>query len=139
MGIFDFLTGGASKLVDSIGNAIDKNVTSDEERETLKIELKKEINKITAMQIEAAEKEALQVSDRLKADMQSDSWLSKNIRPMSLIFVTLSVMALAYITIFVLPPEEVKKVEPWTELFKWVMMTMYGFYFGSRGYEKVKK
>ena len=73
--IIQWLTGGVIKQV---GTVIDDLVTTDEER----LEAKQKIQEI----LEQAEKEAQQqVSERWTYDMQSESWLSKNIRPMVLI------------------------------------------------------
>lgn len=118
-------TGG--NLIDSIGNAIDKNVTTDAEREALKNEL----TKIIGSQQQAAENELTQ---RLVTDMASDSWLSKNIRPMVLIFILL-----VYSTFSVLDGNvrQFKINSNYIELLgQWGMLIM-SFYFGSRGLEKI--
>jgi hypothetical protein len=77
--IFQWLTGGVIK---NIGNVIDKLTTTEEE----KLLIKKQIQEI----LEKADTEAqVQVTERWKADMNSDSFLSKNIRPLVLVYLLL--------------------------------------------------
>lgn len=127
-----------SKVIDSIGNAIDKNVTNDEERDKLKNELTKEINSFKKEQLKFIATYDSEVSNRHANDMKSDSWLSKNIRPLSLAFLTIATVVLAYLTIFILDPEKVELIKPWQELLRLLLVTIYAFYFGSRGIEKVQ-
>jgi hypothetical protein len=75
------------------------------------------------------------VTDRWKADMSSDSFLSKNVRPLSLIFLTVTTMALIYIDSF---NESIQVGEEWIELLKSLLLGVYIAYFGSRGIEKYK-
>jgi len=131
-------SGGVSKVVDSVGGVIDELVTSDEEREQLKVKIQKELNNFQISQLESLARYDAEVTARHKADMASDSWLSKNIRPMALAFLTVSTVLLAYLTIFMLPVDKVPLIDPWQELLKLLLITAYGFYFGSRGLEKVK-
>ncbi|MFV1982651.1 MAG: 3TM-type holin [Thiohalomonadales bacterium] len=133
----DFFSSNVSNLVDSVGNTIDKLVTSDEERETLKIKMTEELNKLKSIQIDAISKYDSEISKRHLADMQSDSWLAKNIRPLSLAFLTVSTVLLAYLTIFILSVEKIALIDPWLDLLKTLLITVYAFYFGSRGFEKV--
>jgi len=79
--------------------------------------------------------EMQEVSKRWVSDMSSDSWLSKNTRPMTLIFLTMSMV------IFMLLDSsdidfEVDSV--WVDLLKSLLITVYVAYFGSRGAEKFK-
>jgi len=69
--------------------------------------------------------------------MTSDSWLSKNVRPMILIFLTVMTVVLAYSTIFALPPDKVTLLKPWIDTIGGLLSMVYGFYFGSRGLEKI--
>ena len=124
--ILSWLTGGVIK---SIGNAIDKISTSDEER----LIIKKEIQEILEEADNNAQKE---VSARWAADMNSDSFLSKNIRPMVLIFLTVVFSALAFtdgnIGTF-------KIAEAYIPIFQTLLVTVYGAYFVGRSWEKAKK
>jgi hypothetical protein len=78
--------------------------------------------------------EAIAVSERWKADMTSDSWLSKNTRPLTLIYLTLASTILIIIDSF----HTLFDVDTaWVELLKTLLVTVYVAYFGSRGAEKV--
>ena len=68
--------------------------------------------------------------------MQSDSWLSKNIRPLVLIFLCISTVLLIFIDAGVIS-FDVKS--SWVDLLQLVLMTTIGAYFGGRSIEKVKK
>jgi len=133
----DLFSSNVTNLVDSVGNTIDKLVTSDEERDKLKIEMEAELNKLKIIQLDAIQKYDSEISNRHTSDMKSDSWLSKNVRPLSLVFLTVSTVLLAYLTIFVLEADKVALIEPWKDLLQILLVTVYAFYFGSRGFEKV--
>jgi len=79
--------------------------------------------------------EMQEVSKRWDSDMKSDSWLSKNTRPMTLIFLTISTVVI--ILLDSLNIEFGVGVE-WIELLKSLLITTYVAYFGSRGVEKFK-
>lgn len=134
----NLFSSGASKVVDSLGAAIDKLVTSDEERKQLKVALEKEMNGFKEAQLVAIADYDKEITQRHANDMKSDSWLSKNIRPLTLAFLTVATVVLAYLTIFLLDEKSVALVEPWLDLLKVLLVTIYAFYFGSRGFEKVQ-
>ena len=124
--IFQWLTGGVIK---EIGNTIDKLTTTEEE----KLEIKKQIQEI----LEKADSDAqVQVTERWKADMASDSFLSKNIRPLVLVFLTFVFTVLAFfdgnIGQFSVAPQYVP-------IFQSLLITVYGAYFVGRTWEKNKK
>jgi hypothetical protein len=77
-----------------------------------------------------------QVTERWKFDMNSDSWLSKNIRPLTLIFLVISTVLIIFIDAGALQ-FEVKS--SWIDLLQLVLITVIGAYFGGRSLEKVKK
>lgn len=79
--------------------------------------------------------ELQQISERWKADMSSDSWLSKNTRPMTLIFLTISMVVLIMLDSLDLA---FKVDSSWVDLLKSLLLTVYVAYFGSRGIEKFK-
>lgn len=133
------VTSGASELVDSVGNAVNSWFTTDEERDQKRNELQQIINANNEKNMEAISKFEGEVTERHKNDMNSDSWLSKNVRPMSLIFVTVMVVALAFCSIFILDVKDVVLVTPWISLFQALMIAMYTFYFGGRSFEKTRK
>ena len=76
------------------------------------------------------------VTDRWQADMKSDSWLSKNVRPLVLIFLIVCTMLMIFIDAGTIAFEVEEK---WTDLLQLVLITVIGAYFGGRSIEKVKK
>ena len=120
---------GATELVKGVGGVIDNLHTSKEE----KLEAERKI-KDMIMGYEAEMQK--QVTERWKVDMNSDSWLSKNIRPMVLIFLCISTVLLIFIDAGVIS-FEVKA--SWVDLLQLVLITVIGAYFGGRSIEKVKK
>ena len=124
--IWQWLSGNVIK---DVGDAIDKLTTTKEE----KLQIKKEIQII----VEKATAEAdTQITKRWESDMTSDSWLSKNTRPMALIF--LSFMAIAFIWVDSHHEISFTVEQEWIALLKQLLTTVYIAYFGSRGVEKFK-
>jgi len=120
---------GASTLVKDVGGVLDELITSTDEK--LAAELK--IKELIAKHEVEMERE---VSTRWSADMISDSWLSKNVRPMVLIFLVVSTILLVFVDAGVIA-FEVK--DSWVDLLQLVLITVIGAYFGGRSLEKVKK
>ena len=123
--IFGWLTGN---LVKEIGNAIDKISTSTEEKLVIKAKVQELIEKSHA---DAQE----QVTNRWEADMKSDSFLAKNIRPLVLIFLTVVFSALAFTDGNIGGFKVAKEYIP---IFQTLLVTVYGAYFVGRTYEKAK-
>jgi hypothetical protein len=123
------LSGGATELIKSVGGVIDNLHTSKEEKLAAELKIKDMI-----MSYEAEMQK--QVTERWKMDMNSDSWLSKNIRPLVLVFLVVATVLLIFIDGGVI----IFKVEDkWTDLLQLVLITVIGAYFGGRSLEKVKK
>ena len=80
--------------------------------------------------------EMQEVSKRWSSDMKSDSWLSKNTRPMALIFLTASLVVIMLLDSFEI---NFTVDAGWVDLLKSLLITVYVAYFGSRGVEKFKK
>ena len=80
--------------------------------------------------------EMQEISKRWQSDMKSDSWLSKNTRPMTLIFLTISMVLLILLDSFEI---DFSVSSGWVDLLKSLLITVYVAYFGSRGAEKFKK
>lgn len=132
----DILNGVTGGLVGQIGEIIDKTSTSDEERMRAKLDADKAINDYALALGEQLLTAEVQLTKRQENDMASDSWLSKNVRPIVLVFLTSSVMLLAYLSIFILPVEKVALIDPWIDLLTTVLLAAYSFYFGGRTIEK---
>jgi len=120
---------GATALVSGLGSVIDNLHTSKEEKLAAELKIKELVSNYEA----EMEK---QVTDRWKADMESDSWLSKNTRPIVLLFLVTSTVLMIFIDAGVIA----FNVEPkWTDLLQLVLITVIGAYFGGRSLEKAKK
>ena len=122
-------SGGASKLVESVGGVLDNVITTKDE----KLEAKRKLKELILSHEAQMQKN---VTDRWNADMKSDSWLSKNVRPMVLIFLIVCTMLMIFIDAGTIAFEVEEK---WTDLLQLVLITVIGAYFGGRSIEKVKK
>ena len=133
-----FLASKAPKVLAAIGDVLPdqgglgvvKNIISSD----TKI---KAVDKEEAMRlIELDMQELKEVSSRWRSDMKSDSWLSKNTRPLALIFLTASAVFMMAVDSFHL---QFDVDESWINLLKTLLVTVYVAYFGSRGAEKITK
>ena len=122
-------SGGAADLVKGVGGVIDNLHTSKEE----KLEAERKIKELVANHEIEMEKN---ITSRWEADLKSDSWLSKNVRPLVLIFLIICTMLLIFIDAGTIN-FEVKS--SWVDLLQLVLITVIGAYFGGRSLEKVKK
>ena len=130
MGILNkLISGGASKLVDSVGSILDDVITTDDE----KLEAKRKLKQLILNHEAQLQKN---VTDRWKADMNSDSWLSKNVRPLVLVFLVVSTVLMIFIDAGAI---SFTLEEKWTDLLQLVLITVIGAYFGGRSLEKTKK
>jgi hypothetical protein len=123
------LSAGAANLVKSVGGVLDNLTTTKEEKLAAELKIKDMI-----MGYEAEMQK--QVTERWKMDMNSDSWLSKNIRPLVLVFLVVATVLLIFIDGGVI---SFKVEDKWTDLLQLVLITVIGAYFGGRSLEKVKK
>ena len=132
-----FLAGAGSNIIGSLGDVLpDKGVMG---------LVKNLIKKDPELQAEDKEKalallnqdtiEMQEVSKRWASDMKSDSWMSKNTRPMALIFLTVSMVLLIFVDSTGM---EFDVDSGWVDLLKSLLITVYVAYFGSRGAEKFK-
>ena len=125
----NLLSGGAAELVKGVGGVIDNLHTSKEE----KLEAEQKVKELVSSYEIEMEKN---ITERWTMDMKSDSWLSKNIRPLVLVFLVVSTVLMIFIdagTITFVVEDK------WTDLLQLVLITVIGAYFGGRSLEKVKK
>ncbi len=122
-------SGGATDLVKSLGDVIDNLHTSKEEKLAAELKIKQ---LISDYEVEMEKN----ITSRWEADLKSDSWLSKNVRPLVMIFLIVCTMLLIFIDAGALN-FEVKS--SWVDLLQLVLITVIGAYFGGRSLEKVKK
>ncbi len=125
----NIFSGGAADLVKGVGGVIDNLHTSKEE----KLEAERKIKELVANYEVEMEKN---ITARWEVDLKSDSWLSKNVRPMILIFLVVCTTLLIFIDAGAIN-FEVK--DTWVDLLQLVLITVIGAYFGGRSLEKVKK
>jgi len=122
-------SGGAADLVKGVGSVIDNLHTSGEE----KLAAENKIKELIANYEVEMEKN---ITSRWKADMNSDSWLSKNVRPLVLIFLVVCTMLLIFIDAGKL---QFNVKDSYIDLLQLVLITVIGAYFGGRSFEKSKK
>ena len=124
------LIGGLfGKVVENAEGILDEVITTKEERDAAKAKMRQ-------MLLDSEAKAQEQVTNRWEADMKSDSWLSKSIRPLVLAWLVVCTTILIFIDAGVI----VFKVEDkWVDLLQLVLITVIGAYFGGRSIEKVKK
>ena len=125
----NLLSGGAADLVKGVGGVIDSLHTSEEE----KLAAEQKIKELVSNYEVEMEK---QITERWKMDMGSDSWLSKNIRPLVLVFLVVATILLIFIDAGAI---SFTVQDKWTDLLQLVLITVIGAYFGGRSLEKVKK
>ena len=131
MGVLNTITGFLSggDIVKDIGGVLDNLHTSGEE----KAEAERKIKEILVQAEQAAQQ---QVSARWEADMKHGSWLSKNIRPITLIFLTICFVILS---VFDGNIREFTIGAAYVPVYQTLLMTVYAAYFAGRSIEKVKK
>jgi len=127
MSLLSFLTNGVSSLINNVGGVVDQLSTSDEEKETLKNSLFGLI-KDFAREIETA------ISERHQTDMSSDSWLSKNVRPLLLLSSFYAILIFAILEAFHFG-FQVK--QSYLDTLEMVIVSGIGFYFAGRTSEKI--
>ena len=124
--ILNILGGSA---IEKIGNVVDNLSTSDEERLAARKAIKELLLK--------AESDAQdQVTRRWESDMKSDNWLSKNIRPLICVFLTVIFVVLS---MFDGNIGEFKIQDSYVPIYQTLLITVYGAYFAGRSIEKIKK
>ena len=119
-------------LLDVGMKVLDKFVPDPEAKAKAQMELLKMQQEGRLAELQADTKEQEELTKRLTSDMSSDSWLSKNIRPLSLI----SLFA-AYIIFALMSAAGINTNESYTMLLGQWGQLAFGFYFGSRGMEKI--
>ena len=134
MGLLSTIAKGAGSLlggdtIKDVGNIIDNLHTSEEEKAEAR-------QKIEQLLVEAEQKAQEQVSARWEADLKHGSWLSKNIRPITLIFLT---GVFVILSVFDGNMGEFTISDAYVPVYQTLLMTVYAAYFAGRSLEKVKK
>ena len=123
------LSGGAADLIKGVGGVIDDLHTSGEEKLAAEAKIKELVSNYE-VEMEKT------ITERWKMDMASDSWLSKNIRPLVLVFLVVATVLLIFIDAGAI---SFTVQDKWTDLLQLVLITVIGANFGGRSLEKVKK
>tara|TARA_R110001599_G_scaffold57827_1_gene159267 strand:+ start:228 stop:608 length:381 start_codon:yes stop_codon:yes gene_type:complete len=123
-----FLTKLFGSLNLDVNNLVDNVVTTDEERKELKIKLKQIV-------LDARANAEEQITRRWESDNKA-GWLPANIRPLTLAFLIIATVLLVFIDSGVI---NFNVEERWISLIELCNITCIGAYFGSRGFEKIKK
>ena len=129
LGLGKLFSGGAADLVEGVGGVLDNLTTSKEE----KLEAKRKMKQLIS---DYETKMEQNITDRWTSDMNSDSWLSKNVRPLVLIFLVVCTVLMIFIDAGTI---SFTVEEKWTDLLQLVLITVIGVYFGGRSFEKAKK
>ena len=125
----NIFAGGAGEVIEKVGGVVDNLTTSKEEKLQLKNELEKILHDANKTAQEA-------VTSRWEADMKSDNWLSKNIRPLVLIFLTAVFVLMSF---FDGNAGELTINDAYKPIYQTLLITVYGAYFAGRSIEKVTK
>jgi len=123
------LSAGTGELINNVGGVLDNLTTSKAE----KLEARQKIKELIANYEIEMEKN---VTSRWQSDMNSDSWLSKNVRPLVLIFLVVCTMLLIFIDAGQL---NFNVKDSYVDLLQLTLITVIGAYFGGRSFEKRKK
>ena len=122
------LTGLAGKLLPEAGKILDELITSGEEKAAAK-------QKLEELFVKAESDAQKEVTERWTADMKSGNWLASNIRPLTLIFLTI-VFALLSITDGNIGDFAIG--DAYKPIYQTLLLTVYGAYFAGRSIEKIK-
>jgi len=116
----NLITGDVKGAIDTITG--DESLTPEEREHALKV-----------MQLDIEEMQS--VTRRWESDNYADSFLTKNVRPLSLVFLTIATTVLIYLDTFNV---DISVPSEWIELLKSLLLGIYIAYFGSRGLEKYR-
>ena len=122
------LSGLAGKLLPQAGKILDELITSGEEKAAAK-------QKLEELFVRAESDAQKEVTERWTADMKSGNWLASNIRPLTLIFLTI-VFALLSITDGNIGDFAIG--DAYKPIYQTLLLTVYGAYFAGRSIEKIK-
>jgi hypothetical protein len=116
-------------LASKLSSIIDKFVHTKDEQAAFKKEMDE-------LWIDAEADMQKNITERWLSDGKSDSWLSKNVRPMVLIFLCISTVLMVFIDAGAISFD---LKDSHTDLLQMILLTCIGAYFGGRSYEKIKK
>lgn len=127
----DIFTSTTTSVITSIADSAKKFITTDQDRMAFELEMTKTMNDFQDKLVTHADTYEQQITDRQKNDMQSDSWMSKNIRPLIMVYLLALVTLVGF-----------DVIKPQVDFMAMIKdFTTYGlmFYFGGRSLEKISK
>jgi hypothetical protein len=127
----DLFTGSATSAITAVGDVAKKFITTDQDRMAFELESAKITADFQNNVLTHADSYETEITDRQKNDMQSDSWLSKNIRPMIMIYLLVLVTLMGFGIISV--------QTGFMDMIQSFTTYGLGFYFGGRSLEKISK
>ncbi len=134
MNFFNIISNAISGVGNAISNIVNSFNAPDEQKNKLKNVIDSQLNDLKSQIIDSQNNLEKEITERLKIDMQSDSWLSKNIRPLTLIFI------LIMFTISAIPSAfNINIGSSYVEILKGWGELAFAFYFGGRSFEKIIK
>ena len=120
---------GATELIEEVGQIADNLITSKEEKLILK-------NQIESKILEYESNMQKEISERWKSDMESDSKLAKNVRPLIVIFLSIVFVIISFFDGNI---GTFKIDDAYKPIYQTLLITVYGAYFGGRSLEKIKR
>jgi hypothetical protein len=123
---------GIDDIISTGLKIIDKVIPDPAAKAAAQLELQKIANEGKLAELQADMNEQNNVSDRWKADLGSDSWLSKNVRPMTLVALLVAYFIFATASAF-----ELNVKQAYVELLGQMIMLIVSAYFGGRTLEKI--
>tara|TARA_R110002050_G_scaffold26276_1_gene69442 strand:- start:2102 stop:2497 length:396 start_codon:yes stop_codon:yes gene_type:complete len=120
---------GATELIEEVGQIADNLITSKEEKLILK-------NQIESKILEYESNMQKEISERWKSDMESDSNLAKNVRPLIVIFLSIVFVIISFFDGNI---GTFKIDDAYKPIYQTLLITVYGAYFGGRSLEKIKR
>lgn len=143
MGVKDTIVSSIAGAAGAVMTGLDGLFTSDDERNKSKIEIEKVFAGLTTTVLSSVGQMEAERTTRHANDMKSDSWLSKNIRPATLIFLLVAVTFFAYLDSSKFDTDSMfagfSIEDRWVSLYSGLLEVAFGFYFVARFGEKVMK
>lgn len=135
----DIISGGVKDFVSAGGDLVDRFIETPDEKTDALIKLEQMGNDLELKLTDASIEYDKQVTARHANDMTSDSWLSKNIRPLGLVFTLISFVTLMFASTFSeLTDNQSAMANMWAIALGSIIGSQIVFYYGSRGFEKIK-
>jgi hypothetical protein len=138
-GVFDTIAdvvGGNAQDPKSIEETV-KNMTEEELKSFAKLkELEAELEIFEIERLNVIDRE---LTNRHEIDANTSSWITKHVRPMTLMFLTVSYVLYLYLVSFILKGDDLEAAKALGQQISMLLGSVFAFYFGGRSFEKIKK